>query len=81
MNQILTSLIKTKSESSNLSIKDLNYVNLAGQTEGYLPADLRDLVDRAIHQAAIRSIASNQSPSVRFSPPSLLSALSLSDSY
>lgn len=32
-------------------------------TEGYLPADLRDLVDRAIHQAAIRG---SSALSVRF---------------
>ncbi|PWY98707.1 AAA-domain-containing protein [Testicularia cyperi] len=36
--------------------QDLNYVTLATQTEGYLPADLRDLVERATHQAAIRAI-------------------------
>lgn len=34
---------------------DLNYVTLATQTEGYLPADLRDLVERATHQSAIRA--------------------------
>lgn len=30
-------------------------------TEGYLPADLRDLVDRAVQQAAIRSLGSPSS--------------------
>ncbi|PWN38783.1 AAA-domain-containing protein [Ceraceosorus guamensis] len=32
----------------------LDVVQLAGKTEGYCPADLRDLVERAAHQAAIR---------------------------
>lgn len=32
----------------------LNYVLLSAHTEGYLPADLVDLVDRAIYRAAIR---------------------------
>ncbi len=40
------------------SSSDLNFVTLATQTEGYLPADLRDLVERATHQAAIRAAAS-----------------------
>lgn len=36
----------------------LDHATIAAQTEGYLPADLRDLVDRAIHQAAIRAAGS-----------------------
>ncbi|KAI5478553.1 peroxin-1 [Pseudohyphozyma bogoriensis] len=51
---ILSSLVKAKSDSSDLVAPSLNYATIAGQTEGYLPADLRDLVDRAIHQAAMR---------------------------
>lgn len=39
---------------------DLNFVTLATQTEGYLPADLRDLVERATHQAAIRAASASQ---------------------
>lgn len=34
----------------------LEYVVLAGKTEGYLPIDLRDLVERAVHQSAIRGV-------------------------
>ena len=41
---------------------DLNFVTLATQTEGYLPADLRDLVERATHQAAIRAASSSSTP-------------------
>lgn len=41
---------------------DLNFVTLATQTEGYLPADLKDLVERATHQAAIRAAASLAQP-------------------
>lgn len=36
----------------------INFAEIASMTEGYLPADLRDLVDRAIHQGAIRSAGS-----------------------
>ena len=42
------------------SSSDLNFVTLATQTEGYLPADLKDLVERATHQAAIRSANARQ---------------------
>lgn len=45
--------------TSNLVAPSLNYATIAALTEGYLPADLRDLVDRAIHQGAMR--ASGQS--------------------
>lgn len=47
----------------------LNYASLAAITEGYQPADLRDLVDRAVHQAAIRTMRAGE---VRFFPPSSL---------
>ena len=33
----------------------LNFALLATQTEGYLATDLKDLVARAVHQAAITS--------------------------
>ena len=65
--QILGTLVKTKSTTSNLVAPTLNYATIAALTEGYLPADLRDLVDRAIHQAAIRA---SPSSSVRPSLPS-----------
>ncbi|KAK4057620.1 Peroxisome biosynthesis protein pex1 [Microbotryomycetes sp. JL221] len=55
---ILKALVGHKAEASNLTSKNLNYTNVAGLTEGYLPADLRDLVERAIHQAAIRGTSS-----------------------
>jgi peroxin-1 len=52
-------LVTTKASSSNLLAPNLNCTTIAAQTEGYLPADLRDLVDRAIHQASIRSFTSS----------------------
>ncbi|KAL9932984.1 hypothetical protein V8E36_008239 [Tilletia maclaganii] len=33
---------------------DLNPTTLATQTDGFFPADLKDLVERAVHQAAMR---------------------------
>ncbi|CBQ68793.1 probable PEX1-peroxisomal assembly protein-peroxin [Sporisorium reilianum SRZ2] len=59
--EILDSLVGKKLKNANSAggseraASDLNFVTLATQTEGYLPADLRDLVERATHQAAIRS--------------------------
>lgn len=57
--EILSHLVGKKLKNANKQgehvVSDLNFVTLATQTEGYLPADLRDLVERATHQAAIRS--------------------------
>ncbi len=36
--------------------RGLNFVTLSNSCEGYLPADLQDLTDRAIHCAAIRNV-------------------------
>jgi peroxin-1 len=55
--QILNTLVRTKMTTSNLVAPSLNYATIAALTEGYLPADLRDLVDRAIHQGAMRTSA------------------------
>ncbi|GAC99919.1 hypothetical protein PHSY_007522 [Pseudozyma hubeiensis SY62] len=56
---ILTHLVSKKLNNANKdgerASSELNFVTLATQTEGYLPADLKDLVERATHQAAIRS--------------------------
>lgn len=76
--QILAHLIKLKSLKSQeadrqggriVADSSLNTVHLASQTEGYLPADLVDLVDRSIYRAAVRlgsadglSTASNAVP-------------------
>ncbi|CAO1627600.1 unnamed protein product [Sympodiomycopsis kandeliae] len=69
--EILAHLVKVKVEQSKLAMKEdhngkereatleadpsLNYIQLSSQTEGYLPADLVDLVDRAIYRAAVRA--------------------------
>ena len=36
----------------------LDYTTLATQTDGYLPADLRDLADRAVYEASMNRSAS-----------------------
>ncbi|GAA5897416.1 hypothetical protein JCM6882_001881 [Rhodosporidiobolus microsporus] len=64
---ILSALIAAKTASSPSSndspaltaAPSLNYASIAAMTEGYLPADLRDLVDRAVHQAAIRTMGTS----------------------
>lgn len=43
----------------------MDYAALAALTEGYLPADLRDLVNRSIQQAAIRANKTNAPKDVR----------------
>lgn len=55
---IIAHLVQERIDSSNI-VQDtsipLNYTALATQTEGYSATDLRDLVARAVHRAAIRS--------------------------
>ncbi|CCL98466.1 uncharacterized protein FIBRA_00464 [Fibroporia radiculosa] len=57
---ILKELVIDRMNSSNLTedpSSSLNYTALATQTEGYSVTDLKDLVSRAIHRAAIRATA------------------------
>lgn len=58
--QILKTLVNNKASISSLDASSLNNTTIAALTEGYLPADLRDLVDRAIHQSAIRASSRSQ---------------------
>lgn len=61
--QILRVLIEAKSGKSELQTSTtLDCAAVAAVTEGYLPADLRDLVDRAVQQSAIRSMAAPAAP-------------------
>jgi peroxin-1 len=54
---ILSTLAKSRIATSNdlVFADDFNFASIAAQTDGYLPVDLRDLIDRALHQAAIRA--------------------------
>lgn len=55
--EILDELIKLKAAKSGLDVSRIKPEAISSEkTEGYLPADLKDLVDRAVHQALIRSI-------------------------
>ncbi|GJN92246.1 hypothetical protein Rhopal_005276-T1 [Rhodotorula paludigena] len=58
---IINVLVQAKTATSDLTAPQLNCASIAAITEGYLPADLRDLVDRAVQQAAIRSLPSSSS--------------------
>lgn len=55
--EILSTVAKSKiATSPDIHFaEDFNFASIAAQTDGYLPVDLRDLVDRALHQAAIRA--------------------------
>lgn len=56
--------------SSSSQEHDLNFVTLATLTEGYLPADLKDLVERAVHQSAIRAASEADSLANAIQAPS-----------
>jgi peroxin-1 len=49
-------VIKQRVDASETTLiaDDLNLNAISSTTEGYAPADLKDLVSRAIHQAAMR---------------------------
>ena len=56
--QVLAHLVKEHMDASDITqdpTAPLNYTALATQTEGYSVTDLKDLVARAVHRAAIRS--------------------------
>jgi peroxin-1 len=51
--EIIASLIEKKTAGSLLQ-PSVDFAAVSAMTDGYLPADLRDLVDRAIHNALTR---------------------------
>ncbi|OSD00321.1 AAA-domain-containing protein [Trametes coccinea BRFM310] len=56
--EVLAHIVKEHMDTSDIvqdSNTPLNYTALATQTEGYSVTDLKDLVARAVHRAAIRS--------------------------
>ena len=53
----MSQLVRERMETSSIgedSTRPVNFTALATQTEGYSVTDLKDLVARAVHQAAIR---------------------------
>lgn len=60
---MLASLIEDRLSSTQDIQEDvispINAISLATQTDGYSPVDLKDLVDRAIHQVAVKTSNSN----------------------
>ncbi|GAA5997379.1 AAA family ATPase peroxin 1 [Rhodotorula paludigena] len=71
---IINVLVQAKTAASDLTAPQLNCASIAAITEGYLPADLRDLVDRAVQQAAIRSLPSSSSAAAPSSDGLVLTA-------
>lgn len=55
MSQIVQARLASASGLKEDPEKPLNFMSLATQTEGYSATDLKDLVTRALHQAAIRA--------------------------
>jgi hypothetical protein len=51
---------RLETATSALRVGSINYTALAMDTEGYAPADLLDLLARAIHQAVIRCSVAQQ---------------------
>ncbi|KAH9939712.1 AAA-domain-containing protein [Epithele typhae] len=57
--QVLAHLVQAHIDTSDITqdpVHPLNFTALATQTEGYSVTDLKDLVARAVHRAAIRSM-------------------------
>lgn len=53
----MSQLIRERVDTSSIAedpARPVNFTALATQTEGYSVTDLKDLVARAVHQAAIR---------------------------
>ncbi|KZT66890.1 AAA-domain-containing protein [Daedalea quercina L-15889] len=61
---IIGQLVRERIDTSNITedpSKPVNFTALATQTEGYSVTDLKDLVARAVHQAAIRTSETGES--------------------
>lgn len=54
--QIVHAIMSRGHERLSKSIVDLDLVSIATETEGYLAADLKALIERAVHEGAVRSI-------------------------
>ncbi|KAJ2955751.1 hypothetical protein NQZ79_g8299 [Umbelopsis isabellina] len=54
--QILHAIMTRGHERLSKSVVDLDLVSIATETEGYLAADLKALIERAVHEGAVRSI-------------------------
>ncbi|KAH9819584.1 peroxisome assembly protein Pex1p [Melampsora americana] len=53
--EILTALVESKAKQSDLNTDSFNPLSFSSEkTEGYQPADLKDLVDRAVQQSLMR---------------------------
>ncbi|KDN44933.1 AAA-domain-containing protein [Tilletiaria anomala UBC 951] len=66
--EILEFLVQKKLTLGALEQEGLNFVTLSTQTEGYLPADLQDLIERAVHEAAIHASTSTAAQQYASSP-------------
>ncbi|KAI0819707.1 AAA-domain-containing protein [Trametes gibbosa] len=76
--EVLAHIVEEHMASSDI-VQDpaapLNYTALATQTEGYSVTDLKDLVARAVHRAAIRTTNSNdESPQTTLTPTDFATA-------
>ncbi|KAI0739475.1 AAA-domain-containing protein [Daedaleopsis nitida] len=77
--EVLAHLVQEHMESSDITQEPsalLNFTALATQTEGYSVTDLKDLVARAVHRAAIRSsqLDSNEIQQTTLTPADFASA-------
>ncbi|KAJ3330209.1 Peroxisome biosynthesis protein pex1 [Gonapodya sp. JEL0774] len=57
--QILEAILSA-SPALSKSVDSVDLTSIASSTEGYLPADLRTLVERAVHESAMRRMAGVQ---------------------
>ncbi|KAI8084697.1 P-loop containing nucleoside triphosphate hydrolase protein [Halteromyces radiatus] len=54
--QIMHSIMAQGSSVLTKSLPNIDLVSVASETEGYLAADLKALIERAVHEGAVRSI-------------------------
>lgn len=54
--QIMQSIMSQGPDVLVKSLPNIDLVSVASETEGYLAADLKALIERAVHEGAVRSI-------------------------
>ncbi|KAI8141634.1 P-loop containing nucleoside triphosphate hydrolase protein [Fennellomyces sp. T-0311] len=55
-NQIMETIMSNGPELLQKSLPNIDLVSVASETEGYLAADLKALIERTVHEGAVRSI-------------------------
>ncbi|CAG8696841.1 3353_t:CDS:10 [Cetraspora pellucida] len=57
--EILKAIMSCGPELANKSVSNIDLLSVASECEGYLAADLKTLVERTIHEGAVRNLQNN----------------------